>query len=145
MSKYRLSWRAAGRPGMIGVMLLHGTWSDAEIHPDSPEFGTVTFNPDGTGWLLWESWSSSFDLQRFTWLLTGPAEVELRCTRHFSGTWAIGDDDEISHTVETDEPSHEVVTAAFTLTEDLVFDRHLVPGTIGDRFQRVDDAQDPTT
>ncbi|MFD8499312.1 hypothetical protein [Amycolatopsis sp. NPDC059657] len=126
-------------------MRLHGTWSEQNIHPGAPEFGTVTFSPDGTGWLLWESWSSSFDVQRFTWRVIGPAMLRIHFNRYLFGSWSIDAAKKITYTVETDEPEDRTLIPRFKITDRLEFDRELSPGTVGSLFEREDDAQDPTT
>ncbi|WP_370946747.1 hypothetical protein AB5J62_03965 [Amycolatopsis sp. cg5] len=125
-------------------MRLHGTWSEREIYPHDPEFSTVTFRPDGTGWLLWESWSSSFDVQRFTWRIIGPALLRIHFVRYLFGTWTIDDARKVTYTVETDEPEDRVLVTTFKITDELGFERDLSDGTVGSRFKREADAEDPT-
>ncbi|MGW0520293.1 hypothetical protein [Crossiella sp. NPDC003009] len=129
---------------MIGVVKLHGTWSEEDVEDTSTECGTVAFRPDGTGWLLWETWSTGFDVHRFTYRFTGVHQVEIRFNRYLYGTWS-RENNKTVYTAETDETSEAILTARFKIGEILEFDRRLSPGTIGGRFKRITDGEDPTT
>lgn len=127
---------------------LLGLWSERPLFPHDVESAELTFRANGTGWLYWSSWSTSFTVSRYTWALTRPGHLALKFHRTLDGTWSI-DDGVTRHEVESEEPDDTNVEIGYRIGPGegqygerftvLSFDHPLHGYLAGSRFGWVDE------
>ncbi|WP_410656904.1 hypothetical protein [Amycolatopsis sp. lyj-112] len=126
---------------------LIGLWSESTLYPNDVESAELAFRWNGSGWLYWSSWSTSFSVSRYTWSAFTPGTLVLKFHCELDGTWSI-EDGVVRHDVESEEERGSLVKVGYEVVpgEDplgntltvLSLDRPLHDHLAGSRFAWVE-------